>query len=270
MKQPDILYHYTTSFGLSGILNSKSIWLSDPRYLNDGLEIKYGVQLFESVLHDAATSFDKSAEPYIAKIKKELYTTEQTHYVASFCETDDLLSQWRGYANSGVGYSIGFKSESLAKNSESVLKKVIYDKEEQVKAILSYINKCIPASTTDYAAFDVSTDLFSLLLSLKHSSFSEEREWRLIDSFIGWKPGIQSLDIKFRPSKNYFIPYREIQPQLIEARGEMVLPIKSIRVGPSPEPSLAKEALNWLLWEKRYIVGKGNLETFNSISPYRT
>ena len=37
---PDVLYHYTDSGGLKGILSSGKIWATDIHYLNDKSEIQ--------------------------------------------------------------------------------------------------------------------------------------------------------------------------------------------------------------------------------------
>ncbi len=46
---PELLYHYTDSSGLQGILGGRSLWAIDIRYLNDETEVKYSRDLLESV-----------------------------------------------------------------------------------------------------------------------------------------------------------------------------------------------------------------------------
>jgi hypothetical protein len=43
---PEQLYHYTNLNGASGIISSKSIWLTKLEYLNDTTELKHGLSLF--------------------------------------------------------------------------------------------------------------------------------------------------------------------------------------------------------------------------------
>ena len=58
-------------------------------------------------------------------------------YVACFCEIGDLLSQWKGYANFGDGYSIGLRASELLRTKRKfpyfniAFRKVIYRKSEQ-------------------------------------------------------------------------------------------------------------------------------------------
>jgi len=49
-QHPNVLYHYTSADGLIGILTSKSIWLTDLRYMNDLSELQYANQLIEKRL----------------------------------------------------------------------------------------------------------------------------------------------------------------------------------------------------------------------------
>lgn len=45
MDTPEILYHYTDAKGLLGILNSKQIWATSYRFMNDAREFEYGFDL---------------------------------------------------------------------------------------------------------------------------------------------------------------------------------------------------------------------------------
>ena len=42
-EHPDVLYHYTNLGGLNGILQSRRLWATDIRYLNDANELSYGI-----------------------------------------------------------------------------------------------------------------------------------------------------------------------------------------------------------------------------------
>jgi hypothetical protein len=44
---PDLLYHFTDSAELQGILESRTLWATDIRYLNDETEVKYSRDLEE-------------------------------------------------------------------------------------------------------------------------------------------------------------------------------------------------------------------------------
>src|SRR5579862_2796865 len=99
---PHTLYHYTDASGLLGILASKCLWATDSRYLNDNLEIEYGLGLLREVLDETSQLLD--AGP----VKDFLETADNISnpfdgfygaYVVCFCEKGDQLSQWRAYGD---------------------------------------------------------------------------------------------------------------------------------------------------------------------------
>lgn len=54
--EPDILFHYTNFGGLNGILQSRKLWATDIRYLNDAHELSYGVSEMADILRQLAES----------------------------------------------------------------------------------------------------------------------------------------------------------------------------------------------------------------------
>jgi hypothetical protein len=51
-ETPDRLYHYTDARGLLGILESRKLWASDVRLLNDARELDYAADLVRRWLDD--------------------------------------------------------------------------------------------------------------------------------------------------------------------------------------------------------------------------
>jgi len=49
-KTPSILFHYTTPIGLLGISQSKKIWATDLRFLNDKKEFQHSLDITHSIL----------------------------------------------------------------------------------------------------------------------------------------------------------------------------------------------------------------------------
>lgn len=179
-------------------------------------------------------------------LKETLGLIEETLDGLAFCLSSegDILSQWRGYASDGEGFSIGFSKEYLEALSEHrkmedfLLRKVIYDPEDQENAIrpvyeeikkeidagklkvpqppgmLSSINDtdAMAKYEMEMRAFDsalqsVKNTLaksFKNLYTLKNSVFSEECEWRLI-SFLTRSKADRCL---YRVSANRLTPYR--------------------------------------------------------------
>lgn len=177
-------------------------------------------------------------------------------YVACFCEDDDLLSQWRGYGNSGAGYAIGFDTKRLDHPSYPFkLRKVLYciEKQKQIiceilevvrashKRITAGVNFDSVQSISDAHALIFEEEVEKYAAFFKHPTFHEEQEWRLI-----YFPteNAYSNQIKFRSGSLGIIPYAEIGlPDGKNNEQGGTLPIASIRIGPTAQPLLARKAL---------------------------
>jgi hypothetical protein len=46
----DLLWHYTTPEGLTGIIESNSLWATDVFYLNDLTEFMYGINIARRII----------------------------------------------------------------------------------------------------------------------------------------------------------------------------------------------------------------------------
>jgi len=112
---PTDLFHYTTGLGLMGILDTKKIWATHYRYVNDFAEFDYGREIALKVIREMRTGINHIFVELMLDRMLQFVQAESAvvnYYVACFCGKDDLLSQWRGYASSGIGYSIHLKSTS--------------------------------------------------------------------------------------------------------------------------------------------------------------
>ena len=253
---PDLLYHYTTPAGLLGILESKSIWATNHRYLNDIREYSLALdralaeleKLREPVVFGSAYFLDQWQQ-YIEGVK-ELDT-----FVTSFSKNGDLLSQWRAYSGSVPGYAIGFSSQILKEIAESQgfdLAPCRYD-EEKIRKILQNLLKEAWESAIEIQksgkttfkgreydshegiALDLGVRLSMVAPLVKHSSFIEEEEWRIFGRKYG-KP------IFVRISRSGLIPYRQL-----DLSKASMFAISEIIVGPGPDQDLAENALDFLL-----------------------
>src|ERR1017187_4822675 len=132
--QPDgLLYHYTNEAGLFGILRSSCIWATDYRFLNDTSEREHAVTLFSQELSMQANGrlakrlgaairrFDTSQTQDLVQ---EIYRSVSAYYVSFSSDANDSplsgdrLSQWRGYAQNGQGFSLGFHRGRLLKTAK--------------------------------------------------------------------------------------------------------------------------------------------------------
>lgn len=140
----DELYHYTTAAGLSGILQSKSLWATHTSFVNDEEEIlgfydrvlpKILRPIFRKYIEDIKDQ--PEFQKQLGNTPPELFCEEQfgkrmhgfrraaslwhDHYITSFTTTTDhrvrkdgLLSQWRAYGTDG-GYALVLDIDQLDK-----------------------------------------------------------------------------------------------------------------------------------------------------------
>jgi Protein of unknown function (DUF2971) len=113
---PRIIYHYTDSRGLGGILESGRIRLTDIFGLNDPTELQHGLSPAIKLV-DAARRNDRfEIKQFSENLAAMLYLgiKEVAHFfVCSFSEAGDDLGQWRAYADNGRGFALGFDAHTL-------------------------------------------------------------------------------------------------------------------------------------------------------------
>jgi hypothetical protein len=109
----DVLYHYTSAQGLLGIIQTREIWATNVLYLNDSSELSDAAEFLTSEL--GSTPSRAWDDDGLASMTLSSYSKDASvdHFVVSFCEDGNLLSQWRGYGASGTSYAIGFLASAL-------------------------------------------------------------------------------------------------------------------------------------------------------------
>lgn len=182
------LYHYTDLDSICSILTNQKLWFSYIRHSNDGNEFILGLNLFIEVYISRKEEFPFFTDEFINFLREEEEPTYKP-YILCLSEVGDSLGQWRGYSNFGRGVSVKFKPDFVGDTGRHVLKKVIYNHEEKIKAcnelledikILIQLSKR-PENIKDDNFFAVLMGLILTLAStFKADTFSEEREWRLI------------------------------------------------------------------------------------------
>jgi Protein of unknown function (DUF2971) len=112
-QPPNTLYQYTSLEALVSIVQSKRVWASNIRFLNDQSELLWLRQHVVSILKRKGTSTGQEA-----RMKEIIAMIEAwppfSLFVASFTEKPDDLSQWRAYCPAGLGVSIGFSTKCLS------------------------------------------------------------------------------------------------------------------------------------------------------------
>jgi hypothetical protein len=262
--EPELLYHYTTEKGLYGILTSGVIWATHYRFLNDLSECQQAVEIWreksatDPKIGERFRQIEEIVLGELSGIHTFLvsFTNDGDDNVSggSLGKTGDRLSQWRGYSARGQGYSLGFSRSGLEGISRKIketqgmnarLLECLYGDEEKSKKIEEVFRTLkqqfldlaqeIESSSSNY---DQSRKVMAKLLPgpgtilmdygavFKHSSFREEKEWRIALSTTTWSSHLAS--VKFREADK--VPFLEIPLGLTDPHG----PLKRIVVGPSP------------------------------------
>lgn len=200
-----LLAHYTSLTVLESILTNNEIWLSNPLFMNDIEEVRFGIiegsraLRHHPGLHEVLGS-QARRQAFAAALDGAMAYFEQEHafdtYV--FCcseheidDRDGVLSMWRGYGGNGRGAAIVFDTAKLTPLEETplILAKVQYASVDARKAwfnetaarfapILS--KAALPDDKIYLAAHALFERIKLFALFTKHHGFREEREWRLV------------------------------------------------------------------------------------------
>lgn len=202
--QLPLLAHYTSIGTLERIAQTGEIWFSNPLYMNDVDELRYGMNLG---LHAVRThaGLREACPPHrynaLLDAFEALYTAFDEDsafdvYVFSCSEHDDgigddgLLSMWRGYGGDGNGVAIVFDmAPLLAARTPLLVRQVRYLSYEQSEAwmdaklrqfALALDGAGGPVEDMKAAAAALFERIKVFALFTKHRGFHEEREWRLV------------------------------------------------------------------------------------------
>jgi Protein of unknown function (DUF2971) len=286
------LHHYTDAFGVSGIISSNCLWATATQFSNDVSEIEYSVSVAMRVIQETwkVTTGLSPWERILVEHLVHLFSTPLHSFgqpfIVSLCEAGDLLSQWRGYGQAS-GFSLAFKS--LNQDDELKLackhgfrtgiKQVIYEPNKQrarlrflLRRLIKMVNGfAFKANSTEGASAHVELSLILVLVmtdwacSVKHESFSEEREWRIVTypkgaTLNGVHP--QNFEgVSVRPTARLLLPYMTLEP----LQGKR-LPLLEVRCGPSQFQEQSSRAMQILLRNHGY----NNLPITLSTVPLRT
>lgn len=225
-------YHYTSVAGALGIISSRTVWLTDYRFLNDRLELHQGLNNFLSRIPQAQQGSFRRAFQW--------HNMRNHHCVFSLSRSPNILSQWRAYASDGAGIALGLNKTFLEYAGLSLVECRYEDHDkyagELVLKHFDFINSVHEASERNRAENDfmnwVSTArrcfclLIEDLIALKNPTFSEEMEVRAV-----WSR--QLGEVKMRSARDLIIPYVEakIWPD-DEKTSDMAVVIPEIWLGP--------------------------------------
>jgi Protein of unknown function (DUF2971) len=249
LKPPPVLYHYTPTRGFIDILESQRLWAGDARQMNDADELVYARQVAARVakklLSDQSFAVATPGRLLLEDLANCSYKFWEWERYFVFClsEASDQLSQWRAYANDGLGYAIGLRSSasfSTGFGRPVVLERVIYDAAEQDALLDELLRDAV--RTAEEQGYDHFLEgLWEILAIIKNPAFIEEKEWRLIVQdwrgdgsgprfhFTASRFGVAAkIEIGCVP-KDYVPPFA-VTPEGI--RGVLPLPLIHVVAGP--------------------------------------
>ena len=270
------LYHYTTLGGMQGIIKDRTLWCTHTSSFNDRSEIQYGQEIMAGVIQEAMQREDRAdLRNFLKKVLMQVqgFNKAMFHvFVACFCGSGNILSQWRAYAGGGGGYCLGFEfsantriNSNLAKPDEGWspnLRKIVYDEAEQRALVDGYLQSVLQAARvaldssisqqfragdlypSSVMAFQAADTLMDMLLSFKHPAFKSEEEWRMVRVT---RESDDPEGLEFREEAGVLIPYRPTYIYDKEGLDEYVFPLRSVGFGPMLEHARTRSAIDLLL-----------------------
>lgn len=233
-KKLPLLAHYTTLATLEKMLTSNEVWFSNPLFMNDLEEIRYGILNGVALMREhqgirAALSIGGQHQLFTRQLDGllERFGTEHLYDTYVFCttehdpnDTDGLLSQWRAYGANGNGAALVLDTSKFTQKPGSgplVLAEVHYgthqqrlnwlrEKADMVATILS--TTPVPIESTTFLALGLFERIKLFALFSKHIGFAEEREWRFV--YLRDRDAEKKYDFMF----SYHNGPRGIEPKL--------------------------------------------------------
>jgi hypothetical protein len=186
------VYHYTTTEGFKGILESGEIWATSIYCLNDWTEFEYAREPFIDSVR--ALLKNKEAADGAALLLSYLFEKHPPLFVCSFSTAGDGddLSQWRAYSNP-YGCAIGFEVATLLNYAGMLrfdLSRCEYGTvgiQEMAKATAKIVGEIIQMAggmRSFHSQYPFGSPLSEQILKVvaryKNEAFSAEQEHRLV------------------------------------------------------------------------------------------
>lgn len=258
-QQPtETLYHYTSLGGVLGIVGSGVLWASDIRYMNDSAELRHTADLVKRDVEQRIAAGHPQPGLLNAFLDWVQHRITNGHILfgASFRSHGNLLSQWRGYSAVGKGASLGFNADAIkscAAAQHFKLGRCVYDPNEQQRLIAQMVDavEWLAEPQPEGSAVDqreqwferfrhLETDLLRIAAILKHPSFEEEQEWRLVSPVISDYLGAK---VYFREGRSMLVPFMKFA---LASPGERIM-LDHVYLGPTPNISLSMNSLKMCL-----------------------
>ena len=291
-----LLAHYTSIATLENIMANDELWFSNPLYMNDMEELRFGIQegarafrQHEKIRMACGSAsrhelllgaFEYYFDQFINQHAFDTYVFCMSEHEAD--NSDGLLSMWRGYGGNGSGAAIIFDTANLVANDNSpfIFSEVMYathderrrwinDKLEQFSDLL--VSEDVPDDKLSLPVYSLFERIKIFAIFTKHRGFSEEREWRAV--YMRERDQNQQIDgmLHYAIGRNGVEPKLKYKVVPIEGLTQDDLSLEKIVsqiiLGPSVSSPLAVSAVRRML-EK---VGKDKLANrlVASTTPFR-
>jgi hypothetical protein len=260
----ETLYHYTSLAGMLGIIESGVLRASDIRYMNDSAELRHTLDLMVNQVTRrlvAGTDNPTLLNQLLDWLSHRIVGGPLLFGV-SFRANGNLLSQWRGYSVHGKGVSLGFNPAHIASCASEPgfqLARCIYDSGEQIKLIEQIIDaieqlagKLGPdsnGSSWSKVFSKAEGDILRIAAVLKHPSFAEEEEWRLVSPVMDIGDAIQ-----FREGSSMLIPFYAFE---LRDRVSGRIKLDHVYLGPTSNAELSIKSIDLFLSHSRASPARG-------------
>lgn len=252
------LYHYTGIGALLGIVQHKCVWASHAYYLNDSREILHARDVLKALVSEQIEQRGTDEKEFLEQLRLWLKSFEDNAYhiyIFSLSQERSLLSQWRSYTPHGKGVSLGFSPgtlNSMLRRERFRIARCRYSLEEHRELLEVLLEKLLTTFRQKREGLDHTrdhpsqkyfkflegyrNDFLQVLSVIKHSSFKEEAEWRIISPYY---PNFTVPEIQYREGASMLLPYIHLDiPQ--DTGGEL---FDEVLLGPSRDNNLSMSAL---------------------------
>lgn len=234
-----IYYHYCSVDTFFNIMQTATLRLGNPLSMNDSAEIIWLLEMVKIYVQEKG-KYKKILDNWNL-IEKNMYHMLQEidlPYIFCLSKKNDVLSQWRSYADDGKGVAIGIDVDELLRYSKILSgRNIIYDQKEQMNLLDGKINNEILDNLENSIINQDIKEVFNkvrILVSYvleeavvcKNPAFQEENEFRILCIPYGCTENKIS-EIKFRTDGGSILPYREVK--FYNIRHSL---IKNITIGP--------------------------------------
>jgi hypothetical protein len=258
------------------ILRSSEIWFSNPLFMNDMQEMRFGLNEGSRIFAKAELQKRAGGTDARAALLQHAFShyfqyfdNQEAFDTYVFClsehdpvNTDGILSMWRGYGQHGSGAALVFDTAKITwvPTSPLIVAPVSYasdaDRLLQLEGLLDQWAEIteqaeLPDDKLYLAASAALYTIKTYALTTKHKGFSEEAEWRVI-----YFPD-RDLAGALKPFLGYHIGVRGVEPKLKYPVGhianvsapDLALEriLERIILGPSVSSPLAKRSVERML-----------------------